>query len=904
MDQKQVKAGKESLLILEKLQDTCPSRTPVSVLEWTLIDYDNADIEVIPESIKWCFNVRKIYGQRNKLSSLPQSISDLQFLKELWLGNNQFEDFPSSVCDVTLLELLDLSGNQLLKIPRDINRLRNLRSLYLSNNKFTDFPTAVCGIRKLEELQLDNNQLSQIPDSVQQMDNLHILELGNNDFNAIPDHICSIPNLEKLFMENNAITHIPPSIGNLQKLNKLKLDQNKITHLPHALVSAKNLLDIHLHDNPLVEPPESVCSKGLEAIGRYFHELKDSKAVQSSRIQLNLLGETGSGKTSVSLSLQRDKPTLTAQADRTRVIAQGSCETQPDIAFNINDFGGHDVYKVSHPIFISKNGIVLIAFNLVTYNLSNPDHYGLYIGDWIDKVQAQTPGMRIALLGTHFDEVSTEAAMTIRQAVLKQMKQHMEKKKRWLKTQVSNIDEKIEDLQQSPEQEEIIQAYRVKQGRLSKAANHVVDVCDHVFMVSSKTMEGYPQLKEYLSNQAQRWAVSLPGTWVQAANAIRIQKYENSNNTLDWVALQEVISQHAPRSWQKRSPTEKRVVICDILSFLASRGDIIWFDTSPTLARVIFHKQEILAGLLKAVLNHDLEHLMVKLLRPLKISRPRLEDIREDFAVRGIVSKDVMKCLWGQFHLSSVETEVLVELLQQLELCYQVEKGTAVTPDTTFHFPWLLTEDRQQELEEKWPRCLPQDLIQVTLEVYFPYKCPDGMFEKFSVRQHNYLGFYKSHRMDWKDGLYAQVRGCRIQISRSQRESDWVITVAIRGRNIEDLWPPLHRAHSDLMSVIQEDWPGVSYDKFLVCPHCVKEGFNRPHLFPGELLDRPPPISGEDADVPCRNCDDLIDAGLVHPATKAEICHKGKNIGNRGRLFVTSTVGHFPHGHFLMYKIL
>ncbi|XP_013380716.1 uncharacterized protein LOC106151839 [Lingula anatina] len=403
--------------------------------------------------------------------------------------------------------------------------------------------------------------------------------------------------------------------------------------------------------------------------------------------------------------------------------------------------------------------------------------------------------------------------------------------------------------------------------------------------------------------------------WVEAAKNICTKKIEGSENTLGWEVIEDLILQNAPTLWkEKNSKEEKEKTICDILSFLAHRGDIIWFDRSPSLLKVVFHKQEVIVNVLKAVLTHDQGEVSKKLQKSMKITRRKAHIIKEDILNRGIVSKQAMSCLCEPFKLSSTEVDVMTEMMLKLELCYQVQEDESLPSSISFHFPWLLTRVRQPELDTKWPSKAPPDTTQLTLQVLFPYKCPDGLYEKFSVRQHKYLGLMKTMRMDWKDGVYAELRECKMQLTREPHQSnldpvsqdpDWVISIAVRGSHLSDMWHVLMRGHGDLMDIIKEDWPGLSYDKYLVCPHCVSEDSDHqppsaaaqnaeevptkrkrycqktPTLFPGEILDQTIETASKPRQVPCVNTGVFIPADLVYPPhlvmSWQEVLHKQKS---------------------------
>ncbi|XP_013404856.1 uncharacterized protein LOC106169788 [Lingula anatina] len=647
-----------------------------------------------------------------------------------------------------------------------------------------------------------------------------------------------------------------------------------------------------------MQPPERVVDRGIDAIKRYFEALTDTEAILSSRIQVNLLGETEAGKTSLSLTLQTGRPTLTESADRTRVVEQRTWQYDQDIGFNINDFGGHGVYKIGHPIFISKRGLALITFALSKYDIENKAHYQLYIGNWIDKVQAQMPGIKMAIVGTHIDRDETYSEKC--SIIKKQFEDHRQRKHKWYESQIKSI-EKI--LNTDGIQTSMLQAYEDKKSKLMTSQHQVIDIHDDIFAVSSKTMEGIEELQNYLTTVARERVVVLPEMWVDAAKNIRIKKNEGFDNTLDWDKTQDIILQSASVSWREKNTSKEDLDLatCDILSFLAHRGDIIWFDSSPTLKKVVFHRQEVLTNVLKAVLNHDSDAVRLNLQETMRISELKAKKIHDDIVSRGIISREAMDCLCEPFSLSSTEADVMVELMQKLELCYQVQENPLVPSSISFHFPWLLTLEKQPELDEKWPGKVPTGSIQLTLQINFPYRCPEGIYEKLSVRQHKHLGLWKTKRIDWQDGVYAEFQGSQMQISRQERHqqhdpdisaTDSIITIAVRGSRpkLSEMWSVLSRAHGDLMDIIKEDWPGASYDKFLVCPHCVNEnpalfpseaqnegpeevpstgGFGEmaPMLFPGEILDltRLPDGVSKPRHVPCVNTGVSILADLVYP---------------------------------------
>ncbi|XP_013379138.1 malignant fibrous histiocytoma-amplified sequence 1 homolog [Lingula anatina] len=821
------------------------------------LDLGDNRLTELPASVCALPHIENLVLWGNNVSRLPADIGKLTTLKSLDLSNNQLTVLPASVCALPHIENLDLQFNKLSSLPADIGKLTTLKSLDLSSNQLTKLPASVRALPHIENLDLNFNKLSSLPADIGKLTTLTCLDLSYNQFTDLPASVCALPHIEKLNLKGNKLPSLPISVSKMVTLKYLDISSNNITHLPHQLASL-TLYVLNVDDNLIQQPPMSVCEAGQEAIFRYLIELRESEAVESCRLQLNLLGETGSGKTSLARSLRRGIPVLTDVADRTRVVEQSLWEIEGNISFNINDFGGHEVYRVGHRIFISQNSIVLVTFDLSTYDPRSSSYFRQHIGVWIDMVQSHNPGVTIALVGTHLDKTDEVTSKAVCASVQEVIESERIKRQDWFTEQARELQVRIHALQKD-KNEVLTLAYKRKIEALNKRrGQNQSRIYPHIFMVSSKTQAGFGDLKDYLSAQAKERSVTLPKTWHEAAKTIYAKKESKTENTLCWDNVkQDVVyaNNTAKYIWSKiRGRTDNNVNA--ILSFLSSRGDVIWYPNNPILSNIIFHRQEVLADLLKAILSHDKDEFLNQVI----VSEPMAEKIKEDFIMRGVLSVQVMEDLWKPFGLTARESSAMVELMQRLELCFKVNEGE---DGATFHFPWLLELSRPPIIDTKWPQSVPQDTTQLTLNVYFPYRCPDGLYEKLSVRLHSTLGLYQPMRRDWKDGVFVDKASHCMQMSRSQTDRNWVITIAVRGQYLPDLWKILLQNHDNLMDILEEDWPGLPCDKYLVCPHCTSLDVETPTLFPGEVIDQPP---AETVDrVPCWKTKEMIPADLIYP---------------------------------------
>ncbi|XP_013386197.1 malignant fibrous histiocytoma-amplified sequence 1 homolog [Lingula anatina] len=830
-------------------------------------------ITEIPVSICDLPHIEHLKLPYNKLSSLPPYISKMTSLKSLNLGGNQITELPASVCALPHIENLNLWGNKLSSLPPDVCKMTSLKFLNLRGNQIKELPASLCALPRIENLKAGGNKLSSLPSDVRKMSTLKSLNIGFNQFAELPASVFALPHIEHLDLRYNKLSSLPSDISNVTTLKSLNLSHNNIACLPHQLSSLPLLENLVVDANPIQQPPYSVCRKGKDAILRYLTELRESKAVQSCRLQLNFLGETESGKTSLARSLRHRIPMLTELADRTRVVEQSEWEIEGGISFNINDFGGHDVYRVGHSIFISQNSIVLVTFDLSTYDPCSRSHFRRHIGIWIDMVHSHNPDVKIALVGTHVDKIDEATGENVRASIQKSIADERRKRQEWCHKQNRDLKERIQALQKD-KTKVLITAYRKKIESLDNASGYEKSkIHPHIFMLSSKTQAGFRPLTDYLATQARESSITLPKTWHKAAMTICSKREKKTENTLGGdIVKQEIKNSVSVRNvalyFMKKLRQQTDDIANDILAFLVSRGDIIWYPNNPILRNTIFHRQEVLADLLKAVLNHDKGEFK-EILGQMSVSEPMAERIREDFSMRGIVSEQVMEAMWKPFGVTDREASAMVELMQRLELCFKVNEGKN---GATFHFPWLLELSRPSTMDTEWPKSVPANTIQVTLNVYFPYGCPDGLYEKLSVRLHSTLGLYQPMRRDWRDGVFVDMGSQYMQMTRSQTDKDWVITIAVRGQHIPDLWRTLLQNHDHLMNILEEDWPGLPCDKYLVCPHCTSLDVDTPTLFPGEVIDQPPATTADL--VPCWNTGKMIPANLICPNMPAMKPHQ------------------------------
>ncbi|KAM9840241.1 uncharacterized protein ACBR49_015637 [Aulostomus maculatus] len=208
--------------------------------------------------------------QSTNLSTIVAShLSGVPFLVNLQLYHNRLTSVPSDLLrNVTHLNLLDLTGNQLVYLPPHVFSQPRLSSLVLKNNLIEKADSAwFSNNNSLTWLDLSGNRLSEVPvDLLQKLKHLEDLDLSDNNLTDLQaDALKNLQNLKnlnvagnkistlkasafthnlglsQLFLQENQIQELPATlIQGLQHLELLLLNHNQLKSLPRGLLDGKN----------------------------------------------------------------------------------------------------------------------------------------------------------------------------------------------------------------------------------------------------------------------------------------------------------------------------------------------------------------------------------------------------------------------------------------------------------------------------------------------------------------------------------------------------------------------------------------------------------------------------------------------------------------------------------------
>ncbi|XP_078615344.1 uncharacterized protein LOC144884161 [Branchiostoma floridae x Branchiostoma japonicum] len=829
-------------------------------LEW--LNLGSNPLQTVPAEVGQLTNIKHLDLSHCELRTLPPEVGRLTQLEWLNLSRNSLQTLPGEVGQLINVKHLDLSECQLRTLPPEVGRLTQLELLNLSWNPLLTLPVEVGQLINVKHLDLSHCQLRTLPPEVGRLTQLDELDLDRNPLQTLPAEVGQLTNVKHLRLSYCKLRTLPPEVGKLAQLQKLYLRDNQLQMLPTEVGQLKYLVYLDARKNPLIKPPSEVCRQGISAIRQYFDELERSEENVSARLKVVVLGEKMAGKTSLVQTLRIGKSTLTRYEDRTHCVEITQWAPDNNITFEVYDFGGHDVYHLTHQFFLTPDAFYLLLVNLETYS---EKRYTEAVGFWLDTLNARVPGAVVSLVGSKKDLCRPDDVTIKTNDIQRRIKVHMKNWERQLEEHNARLTSK-----QAFQQE----GYSNSTEGIAKQLAHTdcllrqgLRIVGDVLCVSVKPKSlirgifskspSWVSLKNHLLETANNKALFptlqrvLPKTWVLFQQFLKVsmetseqaEKTDSSDETVEsqthgesfshgktnqperyWLTLAEFkrIERLAELSSDKLEP---------VLSYLQQVGTILRYTDIPELKELVFHDPPALTELFKDLFHHDTKALF-STPRFAEFTFSQINKIESDLSDRCLIQKEVMTHLLPP----GINPDIVTALMQNFGLCFEIQDKTDPSKHTClYRIPWYLQNQMPEELKRVWPEDVPEEQEQLQLMCDIRGFCPRGLFQRFSVGIHPLV----KDRVDWKDGVMAYKQDYPVPVCMCSNTvaDDTYITIATRGSLAKagEMWGVVHPLLEVLVQLLQE-WPGVLYSLHVTCAHCIKARLDNPHQY--DLSDR------------------------------------------------------------------
>jgi internalin A len=315
------------------------------------------------------------------------------------LSNMGLDVVPREVFELSRIKTLDLRENNLLDLPKRIGELVGLENLLLEGNLISSLPESFHKLVNLKHLDLSKNKIVDV--DLSQLRILEVVNLGSNPIVDLPTRIELLPRLKTLYMNDCTLRELSPRIERLGTLENLDISGNEITKLPvgiaHMLVRGMLL---RLNGNPLSDPLPDLVERGPVALATYLRNLRDGVAQYEAK--LLLIGEGNVGKTSL-VGAMCDEPFRvnrpTTHGIEIKSIQLAHPRDNIDLTIRSWDFGGQEVYRITHQFFFSNRSLYLVVWNPREGQEQNE------VEGWLRRIFLRVgDGARVLIVATHCDE--------------------------------------------------------------------------------------------------------------------------------------------------------------------------------------------------------------------------------------------------------------------------------------------------------------------------------------------------------------------------------------------------------------------------------------------------------------------------------------------------------------------
>ncbi len=693
---------------------------------------------------------------------------------------------------------------------------------------------------------LDRCGLKTIPLKSNYLPNMKELDVSHNQLTEICTTFKSHEKLEKLLVDGNPIEtiQIQKIKGNFQKLHHIHAGSTCTKYIAMPLLEAvrDERLTVVIapeYGRELVFPPYEVLKAGTHSLKIYMKEIsastKSNTDVWTSTTQniLMLLGNPEAGKTSLKRTLHANSSRLTEESDRTVILEREVVNLGKNISIATLDFGGHDIYELEYPIFLrGQNIIALIVIDLTIYDESNHDDM---VTKWLHNC-VLCAECKVIFVPTKREQIP---AADVEKKVASMRRLISE----WLEDEKAFLQEAKRDL-------------KLSKGGVNRLSEEDYEEIDrslrffdqfevNIIVISSLQMSGFDQLKEKIRGYVQNKPVRLSETWMKVLQYVDDNKsevkYHINLSDVENFVLQKLEEDGLLKrlfSDTKAKEAKLRESVEECLRYLSQKGIILWYSQNR---RFIYNKIDNVLELHKQLFRHDLRTSMnykpnFLKYRPLIGNQTRFDMEKDMFLSTGLLSRDMLKCLWVDFGLSEDELESMIELIKANDHCFENEAHSDGTPFAAsggassglLRFPWFISTQTLPAgfWQNDWPSKVPPGYVELRYVYTFFRRLPSTLYERISVHLQHIVSS-QDERQDWLDGVYVRKGTVKFLLQRhTGNTEDPQLSVQLRApaSDLIPLWRMCLDSYSRVVNKLVKQSTVVTFNKAFICPHCILKG--------------------------------------------------------------------------------
>lgn len=203
--------------------------------------------------------------------------------------------------------------------------------------------------------------------------NIQTLNLSYTNVSDI-SQLSTLKSLSNVDLSHSKIKSIAP-LKNLHGLKNIDIRRTSVTDLTPLEEFIRKGINVDLEYEfgtgilirgcPINTPPIEIANRGNEAILEFWDEQKHQDTRLLNEVKLLIVGEGGTGKTTLVRRLFSPDLPMPTESDSTRGISITQFKS-PDpkgnsLRINAWDFGGQEIYHATHQFFLTKRALYVLV---------------------------------------------------------------------------------------------------------------------------------------------------------------------------------------------------------------------------------------------------------------------------------------------------------------------------------------------------------------------------------------------------------------------------------------------------------------------------------------------------------------------------------------------------------------
>ncbi|BAL89268.1 hypothetical protein AMIS_40480 [Actinoplanes missouriensis 431] len=336
-----------------------------AALDRTMLSLAGTRETVLPPEIGRIRHLKSLDIHNSSIQALPPEIGELSDLEGINAHESRLRTLPPEIGRLRKLERLDVQGCPLEQLPEELWDCTSLQVLALGG-RFRQLPPGIQKLGNLTRLDIEAScRLDWLPRGFSSLPRLTVLTLPPSADGTLPPQVFKLPNLARLTVVGGGPLHLSAEVGDLTRLRELDLTAVVVTDLPTELADLPHLHTLRLRPQALAEPLGDLYSRGLHALISYLRD-EGRDGVPLYEIKVLLVGEGEVGKSSLVDSFQ-GRPFITGRPTTHGIELSTLQLPHPelpdvDITLRFWDFGGQEVYRITHQFFFSRRSLYLLVW--------------------------------------------------------------------------------------------------------------------------------------------------------------------------------------------------------------------------------------------------------------------------------------------------------------------------------------------------------------------------------------------------------------------------------------------------------------------------------------------------------------------------------------------------------------